>query len=350
MKLTRLFLVALSVSLFVSCSNDDDNNDPKGVYDNGFFILNEGNSGGGSVSFASDDLANFTSDVYKAANPTDIAGVYLQNIFFDGDKAYIIAGGSNVINVVNRYTFKLVAKVETGLANPRYGVVKDGKAYVTNANTYSYINPATGDTDDYVAVIDLATNKVESKIELNATADRILLENGKLYITEQYSSNKLLVVNPATKALETPVTIGYGGDSMEAKDGILYILRKPYGDRSEIVKVKLSDKSTTKITFPESLDGAGYLDVYNDKVYYTVKKSVYAISTTATAASTTAIFTPGLPAAGSIYGFAVNNDKIFIADGGDFGSNSKAYIYNLSGSLQKELTVGVGPNGFYFNN
>jgi YVTN family beta-propeller protein len=349
MKLTRLFLVAISVSLFVSCSNDDDNNDPKGVYDNGFFILNEGNSDGGSVSFASDDLANFTADVYKTANATDFAGVYLQNIFFDGDNAYIIAGGSNVINVVNRYTFKLIAKVETGLNNPRYGVVKDGKAYVTNANTYSYINPATGDTDDYIAIIDLATNKVESKIELGATANRILLENGKLYITDS-SNDKVLVVNPATKALETPVTIGYSGDSMEAEDGILYVLRAPYGDnRSEIVKVKLSDKSVTKITFPASLDRAGYLDVYNDKIYYTSNNSAYAITTTAIAASTTAIATASLPAGGSIYGFAVNDDKIFIADGGDFGSNSKAYIYNLSGSLQKELTVGVGPNGFYFN-
>ena len=58
MKLTRLFLVALSASLFVSCSNDDDNsNDPKGVYDNGIFILNEGNgTGGGSVSFINDEV------------------------------------------------------------------------------------------------------------------------------------------------------------------------------------------------------------------------------------------------------------------------------------------------------
>jgi hypothetical protein len=350
MKLTRLFLVALSASLFVSCSNDDNDDAPKGAYDNGFFILNEGNSGGGSVSFASDDLANFTADVYKTANAGDFAGVYLQNIFFDGDRAYIIAGGSNVINVVNRYTFKLIAKVETGLANPRYGVVKDGKAYVTNANTYSYINPATGNTDDYIAIIDLATNKVESKIELGATANRILLENNKLYITDSYN-DKVLIVNPDTKALETPVAIGDSGDSMEVKDGILYVLRAPYGNnRSEIVKIKLSDKSVTKITFPESLDRAGYLDIYNDKIYYTSNKSVYAISTTATAASTTAIATASLPAAGSIYGFAVNNDKIYIADGGDFGSNSKAYIYNLSGSLQKELTVGVGPNGFYFNN
>lgn len=351
MKLTRLFLVALSVSLFVSCSNDDDSNDPKGVYDDGIFILNEGNfTDGGSVSFVSDDLNTFTKDVYSTVNGSDFVGKYLQNIFFDGDKAYIIAGGSNVINVVNRYTFKLEAKIETGLLTPRYGVVKDGKAYVTNANTYaSNTNPA-GNTDDFIAVINLATNKVESTIALNATANHIEVYNNKLYVTEPYNNDKLLVVNPATNKLETSVTIGLGADTMEIKDGVLYTIRSSYGERSEIIKVKLSDNSISKITFPEALDGVRNLDIYNNKIYYTLETAVYAMDYTATSASTTPIFEYSSTSEyGKMYGFAVKDDRIFIADGGDFASSSKAYIYNLSGSLLKELTVGLGPNGFYFN-
>ena len=35
---------------------------------------------------------------------------------------------------------------------------------------------------------------------------------------------------------------------------------------------------------------------------------------------------------GVMYGFAVENDKIYIADGGDFASNGKAYVYSLTGS------------------
>lgn len=350
MKFSKLFLIALSASLFVSCSNDEEeSNDPKGVYDNGVFILNEGSQSEGSVSFLSNDLTTFTKDVYGPANNDDIPGGYLQNIFFDGDNAYIISGGSNVINVVNRFTFKLVDKIETGLNNPRYGVVKDGKAYVTNANTYSYINPTTGDTDDYVAIINLKTNKYESKIDLNATANRLVLENGKLYITEQYVSTKILVVNIATRKLEAPIEIGSGADCIEEEDGFLYILRGPNGSRSEIVKVKLSDKSVSKITFPEILDGAGYLDIEDDKVYYTVGSSVYAINTNATTASTTAILTATLSTNGYVYGFAVNDNRIYIADGGTFGTDSKAYIYNLTGTLEKEIAVGIGPNGFYFN-
>ncbi|MBB4804312.1 hypothetical protein HNP37_004399 [Flavobacterium nitrogenifigens] len=341
MKFSKLLLIALSISLFVSCSSDDDDT-PKGAYDNGFFILNEGSSNVGSVSFSSDDFTTFTKDAYTAENGSDLIGKFVQNIFFDGDKAYIISGGSNVINVVNRYTFKLIAKIDSGLANPRYGVTKDGKAYVTNANTYSYINPTTGDTDDYVAVINLATNKVESKIELNATANRLILENGKLYITEPNSSSKLLIVNIATKAIET-VEVGYSADCLEEENGTLYILRAPYSGSGELVKVKMSDKSVSKIAFPA---GTGFMDIEDKTIYYTAGSSVYAMAIDATVASTNAITTTP---AGYIYGFAVNDKRIFVADGGNFTADSKAYVYNLTGTLLKELTVGVGPNGFYFN-
>lgn len=346
MKFSKLFLIALSASLFVSCSNDDNDDTPKGVYDNGFFILNEGSLGQGTVSFSSDDLTSFTKDAYTAANGSDLLGKYAQNIFFDGDRAYIIAGGSNVINVVNRYTFKLIAKIETGLKNPRYGVVKDGKAYVTNANTYASATNPAGNTDDYVAIINLSTNTYESKIDLNGTANRLVEENGKLYITEPYSSTKILIVNLATKTLEVPIEVGYSADCLEEENGTLFVLRGAFGERSEIIKVKLSDKSVSKVTFPASLDGASFMDIEDNKIYYVVDKSAYAINMTATTASTTAIVTANV---GNLYGFAVKNNRIYIADSGDYKADSKAYIYNLSGTLQKELTVGVGPNGFYFN-
>jgi len=351
MKFSKLFFVALmSVSVFVSCTNDNDDVVDSGDYNQGVLVLNEGSSEQGSVSYISNDLSSVTQDVYGTVNGSDLLGKFTQSIFFDGDKAYIIAGGSNKITVVNRNTFKLIAKIETGLVKPRYGVVKDGKAYVTNANTYSFENPDTGNTDDFIAVIDLATNLVESKIELNATANRIVLENGKLYITEPYSNDKLLVVNPTTKGLETPINIGSDADTMEAKDGILYVLRSPYGAASEIVKVKLSDNSMNKITFPSELQDAKNLDIEAGKIYYTVGTSVYGMDLTATEASNTAILNyTSTSDWGKMYGFAVRNNHIFIADGGDFTANSKAYVYSLTGTLQKEFTVGVGPNGFYFN-
>ena len=85
--------------------------------------------------------------------------------------------------------------------------------------------------------------------------------------------------------------------------------------------------------------------------FYTVETAVYAMDIAANEASTTSIVNYSSDSAyGKMYGFAVNDNRIFIADGGDFTANSKAYIYSITGTLQKELTVGVGPNGFYFNN
>lgn len=343
MKFSKLFLITLSVSLFVSCSNDDNDDAPKGVYDNGFFILNEGTTQG-TVSFSSDDLTSFTKDVYATVNGSDVLGKFAQNIFFSGDNAYIISGGANNITVVNRYTFKLITKIETGLKNPRYGVVKDGKAYVTNANTYSYENAATGNTDDYVAVINLATNTYESKIDLNTTANRVVLKDGKLYITDSYS-DKLSIVDIATKKLDTPVQIGKNGDCIEEENGILYILKGGFGNSSALVKVKIADKTFSEIAFPESLKEAGFMDVNDSKIYFTVGSAVYAINTNATAPSTTPLLTS---AATNIYGFAVKDNRIYVGQG-NFSADGKAYIYNLTGALQKELTTGLGTNGFYFN-
>jgi hypothetical protein len=347
MKVTRILVVVFSFAFLASCSTDENENVPKGSYDDGVFILNEGNSSGGSVSFLGDDMTIFKQDVYGAENAGDFIGKYVQNIFFDGDKAYIIAGGSNVINVVNRYSFKLLAKIDSGLASPRYGVVKNGKAYVTNANNYG---GAQGNIDDYVAIIDLATNKVESKINLNATADRIVLDGDKLYIIEPYNNDKVLVVNTSTKALESSVTVGASANSMEITNGTLYVLASPFSGSSKIIKVKLSDKSVSEVVLPATLKGAKNLDIYGSKVFFTKGSSVFAMDITASQASETALFTyTSTSQYGVMYGFAVENDKIFIADGGDFASNSKAYVYSLTGNLQKELTVGVGPNGFYFN-
>lgn len=349
MKLTKLFLALCSVALMVSCTKDEVVEpavDPIFLqYSKGVFVLSEGTNKG-SVSFLNSDLTNFTQNVYDIENPSDKDfGFYVQSIFFNGDNAYIISGGTNKITVVNRYTFELITKIETGLVNPRYGVVKGNKAYVTNQNSYGSI------TDDYVAVINLDTNTYESKINLNATGNRILLYNDKLYITEPYDSSNLLVVNTLNNALEAPVAIGSNANVMEIESGVLYTLRSPYGDRSEVVKVKLSDNSVSKISFATALDGASFMDIYKNKIYYTVDNAVYAIDLAATTASTTPLFSyTKTDAKSQTYGFAVENDRVHFAEVVDYKTNGKAFIFNLTGTLLKEATVGIGPNGFYFNN
>lgn len=348
MKFSKLFLVALVGVIIISCEKDDDFIQvPLGAYQNGVFILNEGTDVNASVSFLGSDLTTFEKDVYSRANGEDILGGYAQSMFFNGDNAYILSGASNTITVVNRYTFKIVAKIESGLNNPRYGVVKGNKAYVTNANAYYNKDSAPeGNTDDFVAVIDLTTNTVESKINLNTTGNRVVLYNNKIYTTEPYNSTKLSIINTDSNTLEAPIEIGTNADDIAEKEGVLYIVRSPWGVASTLVKVNLMSGVVENKDFPASQSGVGQLEIINNDMYYTVGTAIYKMNITALEFPTTPLFSS---TAASIYGFAVRNDAIYVSDSGDYKTNSKAYIYSLTGDLIKELEVGVAPNGFYFN-
>jgi len=113
----KFLVIAISALVIISCSSDDDNPQPvipDGDYFNGVLILNEGGSAGGSVSFLGADQQEVVNDIFADANDGEGPGLFLQSIFFDDEKAYIISNGSNIISVVNRYTFELLGTVDSG--------------------------------------------------------------------------------------------------------------------------------------------------------------------------------------------------------------------------------------------
>ncbi len=95
----KFFLISLT-ALFAACSSDNDGGTP-GNYAEGILVLNEG--GFGTVTFISDDLQTVNQDIYASVNgSTAEVGQFVQSMFFDGDRAFIISSGSNKITVVNR--------------------------------------------------------------------------------------------------------------------------------------------------------------------------------------------------------------------------------------------------------
>jgi len=347
MRLNRLLLASISaIFLFASCDNDDDNDAPLGTYDNGILVLNEG--GLGTVSFISADLATVEQDVFALVNGNEQdIGAYVQSMFFDGDRAFIISNGSNKITVVNRYTFEYLATITAGFQVPRYGVVFNGKAYVTNSNSFS--NP----TDDFIAVINLSTLAVEAPITINNQAEKIIEENGKLYVSGGFygEGNLISVINPANKSIVTTINVGESPNSLEEENGILYVLCGSYTSASKMVRVRLSDNLIlSEVTFPQTMGNAANLDIENNKIYFSVGAKVYKTDLNVTTVSDSPLFTVPSNEAYTGYGFAVNNNRIFISDpASDFSSDGSIFIYNTSGTFIDEIPVGLGPNGFYFN-
>ncbi len=346
MKITKLLFMALASSiLFVSCSDDDDSNVPDlplGSYDNGVLIVNEGNGSAGTISFLSNDFATVGQDIYGAVNAGDGIGGYVQSIFFDGERAFIVSNGSNKITVVNRYTFELIGKIETGFDVPRYGVVVNGKAYVTNLADFADL------TDDFISVIDLSTLTIQSTIPVNAIAEKIVSENGNLYVANgSYGEgNTVTVINPASGTVESTIDVGISPNSMEEEDGFLYVLCGNYTDDSKLVKINLSNNQIVSEIAMEGLLNAQNLNIEDSKVYFTVNSDVFSQNLSSTTISTTPIFTS---TAITLYGFGVEDGKIFVGDAKDYASDGEVFIYNTSGTLQKQFSVGLIPSGFYFN-
>jgi hypothetical protein len=345
LKKCLLALVAGSV-FFVSCSSDDDNNniEPTGAYKDGTFILNEGNSAPStaSVTFLGDN-GSVENDIYTSVNPGKPGlGTYLQDLFFSDDKVFIISGSANKVTVVNRYTFEYIATVDTNLENPRYGAVSNGKAYITN-----YASSSTG-ADDFLTVINLSDYST-SKVALNNWSEKIIEENGKLYISNGFygSGTSITVFNPSTNATERVIELGASPESFEEEDGILYVL-----GGGKLSRINLATNQVSgSITLPEAFTySAQNLSIEDNKLYFTSSTSVYSMPLNSVTIPTTPLLTyTSTSEYGAMYGFSVNDGKIYIADGGDFSSDSEIYTYSLTGTLLNAYTVGVGPNGFYFN-
>ena len=363
MKLTKFLMGAFIGSILLSACSDDDDftgeiDEPLGTYDNGILVLNEGSQTAGTVTYVSQDLQTSEQAIYQFVNEGDDLGNYVQSIFFNDDLAYIISNGSNLITVVNRYTFELVGKVDSGLEIPRYGVIHNDKAYVTNQGDVT-----DGGIDDFLTIIDLETLDVEQTIPLGAQGEvleYIEEEDGLLYIQKASydTGNKIAVFNPTTntvdQTIETYTYTGtlygspneFGLNSFEIEDGFLYTLSGSYLEKFNLNSLEL--ESSIPLAYE---DGDAYnIDIEDNQIYFTVGTSVYRMGINAEEAPEEAVLTYNSNSAyGVMYGFEVEDNRIYIADGGDFGSDSFVEVYDLQGNLLNNITVGVGPNGFYFN-
>ncbi|MBP1839733.1 hypothetical protein [Formosa algae] len=346
----KFFAIAFaSAALFSSCSEDSDDIDiATGDYDNGYLVLNEGqfgSAGTAGISFVGEDKV-LENDVYTTVNPTAAdLGNALQNIFFDDDNAYIISGTANQVTVVDRYTLTYKATISTNFDNPRYGAIADGKAYVTNSAGYTL-----GAEDDFVTVIDLSDYSTTTFAMENA--NKVIEEDDMIYFANGYygSGNEVTVLNPST-GTTTVIDLGTGNtpNSIAEEDDALYVLTSNYDGTSYIYEISTSSNTITDtIELSSYVSSPQQLTIENDTFYFTDSTSVYAMDLNGTTPSEVLTYT-STSDYGAMYGFAVEDDTIYIADAGDFASAGTTYEYSLTGTLLNTYTVGIAPNGFYFN-
>ena len=340
MKFKNVFLgIFASAFLFASCSNDDttDTNVPLGSYDKGVLVLNEGNFGtpNASVSYISNDFIA-VNNIFGIENSDKKLGDVAQSMSFSDDKAFIVLNNSNVVEVVNRYTFKSIATISGNLKLPRYSVVLNGKLYVTNNKALS--------------VFDAKTFTFIETILINKVTEKIVAANGKLYVTNGAygSGNAVTVVNPSSNNAMSTITVESGVNSIEEKNGSVYVLCGN-ADRSKLFKINTTTDTATAIE-STTLKKALNMDIDGDKIYYTKGTGVYAMALNATTFSETPLFSVADNNFSTFYGFNVIDGKIYSADANGFTADGVVKIFTTTGTELKTITVGRGPNSFYANN
>lgn len=356
MKTLQFLAVSIGVTfLFTACDppNECDCVLPLGAYDNGVFILNQGGFGSGNadVSYLSNDFATFQNEIFDVVNQTDL-GDTAQDLAFDGDTAWIVLNGSNRIEIVNRYTFRSIASIETGLGNPRYAAFASGKAYVTNWGDGS--NPA----DDYVAVIDPLTRAVTATIPVAEGPERIVEHNGKLYVLHAGGfgyGNSVTVIDVASNTVSSTIAVGDVPNSFAIDGNLLYVMcgGKPFYAPEEttgsIAKIDLVSNTVSNTLGFTGVQHPANLTLGDGALYYTVDSNVFKTSAGAVELPTTALFSTTPQGVYGVYSFAVHEGKIFVGDAVDYSAAGKVYVYAESGALEHDYTVGVIPAGFYFN-
>ncbi len=355
MNFKHLFLFS-TVFLLFSCSDDDDccsMPETESEFDSGVFVLNEGNFGSSnaSVSYINEENKEIRSTIFTDTNGAAL-GDTAQSIELNDDIAVIVVNVSNKIEIVNRYTFESLGTITSNLSNPRYAEVINDKLYVTNWGD------GTNPNDDFVAVFNLADFSFAQSIPVSEGPEKMVSLNSNLYVAHigGFSFNNIVsLIDASTNSVTKEIEVGDQPNSMAFQDNDLWVLSsgKPsYADletAGALTRIDVnSNEAVENFEFPEKTIHPSNLKITDGAAYLTIDKSLFQYN-----------FDGVLPVSPEysfeevsvLYGFEIHNGRIYIASPrADFTGDGDLYIYDLNnGNILDNYSVGINPNGIYFN-
>lgn len=340
-----LTMVLATILLFnISCRNDDPVTEaPKGAYENGILIANEGNYGtpNASVTFISKDLNKIEQNIYSANNNNLQLGDILQNIGLNGDLAYFVMNNSNKVVVANRYTMKNVADITAEIYQPRS---------VAFANNHIYISNDGYGAEKFVTVYKASDRAFVKKIPFTDATDRVVEAGGKIFVQNASFGygNKLSIIETAGNSVENTITVPAGQiNKTISKNGSVYTIATD-GTNSFIYQYNPAG-SLVKTTTLTGLSNAGNLEIEGTDFYFNNGNKIYKMPMAASSVPASPLVTVTDNSFSTLYGMNVIDGKIFTSDANGFTANSKITVYSTSGALLKTFDAGKVSNGFYQN-
>lgn len=306
-------------------------------FENGVFVLNEGNFNGGnaSLSFYNKNTSLMSNGVFTSVNTIPLGDV-AQSMEIRNGKGYIVVNNSGKIEVVNLADLSSAGTI-TGLSSPRYiTFVSDTKAYVSDlfSGTVSSFNPQT-----------LA---VSGGVSITGQVEQMELVGGNV-IAAGSGANMVYKIDPNTDALTDSVNVGVGPSNLSVDvNGKVWVLTNGgFGTEvPKLVRINPADFSIElTLDFPSTNNYPGNLEISGDgNTLYYVDGQVYQMDISETALPTASF--------ASVFAYKCGidhvEDVVYISDAGDFNSNGRVLRFESNGTAIDTFDVSVIPAEYAF--
>ena len=341
-----IFGICAFVFFLAGCSEED--NQSKGDFQTGVFILNEGNfsKANGSITFLNLSTAEVTHDIFGRVNNDRALGDVVQSMTIDGDKSFIAVNNSNKIEVVNANTFESQATIDLSL--PRSFIVHNGKGYATE--WVSFIETGR------VSVIDLNDYSITATIPAGFGADKMIAVGEHLFVSNNLT-NTVSVIDFTTEEVIETIEVGNSPAAfVKDRNGKLWVICsggynenfEPLND-GKLVQLDPVDFAVIKsIETGSQISSQLLIDNAGEHLFFSISNRIYRININDNVVPTEPFILE--ENASGFYGLGMDpvTEWIYASDALGFSANGKVYRYNEAGEKIDVISAGIGPNNFVF--
>jgi DNA-binding beta-propeller fold protein YncE len=338
MKVSHLYqflFFAATILVTGACNlGDDDTTLPVYDYSKGIFVVNEGTSGSGTITWHNPDTDVTVQDVFGREN-NGALGKFVQSLTFHNGKGYICVNGINLVVVVDQTTFRYVDTIG-GLIGPRY--------FMPINNNFAYVSQWGKDgLDGSIAKVDLNTNEVVKVIPTGTGPEKMFLKDVNTLLVANGGGfgvdSTVSVINLNTETEDARITVGglnpccfAGANFTGANPWVL--CKGPFGDPNAGGFLDKFDPPGTGFSVPAFADDLCSSPSGN-QLYFIAEGKVWS----ANQFTVTQLF------AQDAYGLACHptTGELYCADPRNFVGQGEVIIYNTAGVMRGSFPVGVGP-------
>jgi hypothetical protein len=312
---------------------------------NGLLVLNEGLYQQNNSSLFWVDLTDNTStaNVFLTMNnrPLGDTGNDLKRY---GEKVYVVLNGSSTVEVMNAYTLESLKQIPLTYNQqpqlPRNIAFSGGSAYIS-----SY--------DGFVNILDTTSLIITDRIAVGNNPEGLIVHGNYLYVANSGGLNfpnvdsTVYQINLNTNEVENSFHVGANPGQVESDNqGNIYVVKRGnYGnDPSELVYINTSSNTVTNLGIDAtSLHKKGNLLYISYYDYNTQQSNVSLYDL-----SSQTLVNESLIAAGSVqtlYGIhAFDNGDFICFDAQGFTNSGYVKLFNSSGNILQNFSVGLNPN------